>query len=75
MLVLIKSLSLSLSLSHFRFVLFVENTFSCSDGGMEFMSSEEFDEHRNINDHACMHASASNSCRKYNNILMIPGNE
>ena len=39
------------------------------------MSSEEFDEHRNINDHACMHASASNSYRKYNNILMIPGNE
>lgn len=55
------------------FLSIVENTFFCQECGMEFLSLEDFEQHRTDYKHVtdvCL-----NACRKYNNILMLPGNK
>ncbi|XP_062603684.1 uncharacterized protein LOC134265484 [Saccostrea cucullata] len=49
----------------------IENTFVCPHCTMEFMDEADFDEHRSNYKHA--NNDSKQKCRKYNNIVMIPG--
>lgn len=52
--------------------ILAENTFVCPDCTMEQLDEADFEEHRINYDLASK--EATNKCRKYNNIVMIPGN-